>query len=364
MRLQFYLGHPAHFHLFHNVIRKLQKKNHEIAILIKKKDVLEDLVKETGIPYINILSEGRRDSKLGMFVGMIKRDLRSKKFTKSFKPDLLIGTSVENSHLTKILGIPSININEDDASVVPFYAKFSYPWASDILSPVVCNNGKWEYKSIKYKGYHELAYLHPNHFVPDERIVSKYISDKKPYFIIRFSKLSAHHDKGIHGINKEIALHLIHILKNHGDIYISSEKKIEPEFESYRIEINPSDMHHLLAYAQIYIGDSQTMAAEAGVLGTPFIRFNDFVGRIGYLNELENKYKLGFGIRSNQVEDLYRTVSELVNTKNLDEIFMTRRNEMLKERIDVAQFLTWFIDNYPESKNIMITNPDYQDKFK
>ena len=44
------------------------------------------------------------------------------------------------------------------------------------------------------------------------------------------------------------------------------------------ININPLDIHHVMSFASIYIGDSQTMAAEAGVLGTPFIRFNDFVG--------------------------------------------------------------------------------------
>ena len=48
--------------------------------------------------------------------------------------------------------------------------------------------------------------------------------------------------------------------------------------------IDPSDMHQVMAHASLYIGDSQTMAAEAGVLGVPFIRCNDFVGRIGYLD--------------------------------------------------------------------------------
>lgn len=38
------------------------------------------------------------------------------------------------------------------------------------------------------------------------------------------------------------------------------------QFEKYRIRINPLDMHHVMAFASLYIGDSQTMAAEAGVL--------------------------------------------------------------------------------------------------
>ena len=57
-------------------------------------------------------------------------------------------------------------------------------------------------------------------------------------------------------------------------------------------------MHHVMAFASLYIGDSQTMAAEAGVLGVPFVRFNDFVGRIGYLRELEDVYQLGFGVHA------------------------------------------------------------------
>ena len=35
------------------------------------------------------------------------------------------------------------------------------------------------------------------------------------------------------------------------------------------IKIDPNDMHHILSYAHIFIGDSQTMAAEAAILGTP-----------------------------------------------------------------------------------------------
>lgn len=53
-----------------------------------------------------------------------------------------------------------------------------------------------------------------------------------------------------------------------------------------------------VAFASLYIGDSQTMAAEAGVLGVPFVRFNDFVGRIGSLRELEDVYELGYGIHA------------------------------------------------------------------
>ena len=162
------------------------------------------------------------------------------------------------------------------------------------------------------------------------------------------------HDSGIKGINTEIAQRLVDILKPHGRIYITSERPLEPQFEQYRIKINPLDMHHVMAFASLYIGDSQTMAAEAGVLGVPFVRFNDFVGRIGYLRELEDVYELGYGIKASadgSVEVLCARVQELVAfpAAKRKAIFEARRQKMLSEKIDCAKFLTWFIEQYPES---------------
>ena len=176
----------------------------------------------------------------------------------------------------------------------------------------------------------------------------------EPYFLIRFSALNAHHDKGIKGISNEIAERLVKILEPFGTIYITSERPLEPQFEKYRIKINPLDMHHVMAFASLYIGDSQTMAAEAGVLGVPFVRFNDFVGRIGYLRELEDKYELGYGIKASaegSVDALCERVETLVSMPSAERkaTFAARRQQMLSDKIDCAKFLTWFIENYPES---------------
>lgn len=124
-----------------------------------------------------------------------------------------------------------------------------------------------------------------------------------------------------------------------------------------------------MVFASLYIGDSQTMAAEAGVLGVPFVRFNDFVGRIGYLRELEDIYELGYGIHATPlaadspirradglaqpsgVEALYERVEQLVATSAEERkaTFQSRREKMLAEKIDCAKFLTWFIEEYPHS---------------
>lgn len=363
MKILFHLGHPAHYHLFKNAIQHFKQSGSEVHVLIKKKDVLEDLLEQEHVPYKNIFPKTRGSSVLSMTRTILNRNYKLFKFCLKHKPDILAGTSVECSHIGGLLNIPFINLNEDDYNVVPYYSKLSYPLSSTILAPVSCKTGKWEKKTIHYKSFHELAYLHPNNFRPDVRVAKKYVNASDPYFVIRFAKLTAHHDQGITGLNKEIASKLIQQLFPYGNIYITSEKPLEREFETFRLNIKPADMHHVLAYANLYIGDSQTMAAEAGVLGTPFVRFNDFVGRIGYLNELERKYKLGFGIKTSQKEKLLRTVQELVKNENTLEMFASRRVKMLNEKIDLNQLLIWFIKNYPLSKDVLTIDPEYQSTF-
>lgn len=363
-RILFHLGHPAHFHLFRNVISNFKKKGFQIDILIKKKDTLEELLQKEAFEYKNLLPRGRKDTKFGIFLGMLKTDIRLLSYCLKRRPDIMIGTSYAISHVGKLLNIPSINVNEDDWDVVPFYSKLSYPWAKSILAPSVCRVGKWEKKTIKYEGYHELAYLHPNNFSPEKEVVKKYFNPDEPYFIIRFAKLKAHHDTGIKGITTDLAKTMINILEPHGKIYITSEREMEPFFEKFRMNINPIDIHHIMTFSSLYIGDSQTMAAEAGVLGTPFIRYNDFVGKIGYLKELEEKYELGFGFKTDQSEMMIEKLKELVKINEIKKTWIPKKEKMLSEKIDVASFMSWFIENYPSSVSVMKENPDYQYNFR
>jgi hypothetical protein len=125
-----------------------------------------------------------------------------------------------------------------------------------------------------------------------------------------------------------------------------------------------------MAFASLYIGDSQTMAAEAVVLGVPFVRFNDFVGRIGYLRELEDKYELGYGIKASapgSVDQLCSRVEQLVSmpSEERHKLFQGRREQMLNDKIDCAKFLTWFIEEYPSSATkTRAADKTFWDRFK
>jgi hypothetical protein len=61
-------------------------------------------------------------------------------------------------------------------------------------------------------------------------------------------------------------------------------------------------------------------------------------------------YDLGYGHKTADVEGFYQSIQKWLDTPNRKEICSTRRQKMLSEKIDYAKFLTWFIENYPASK--------------
>lgn len=365
MKVMFMISHPAHFHMFRYTIDNLKRDGHDVTVVIRPKDVLETLCKNAGMPFYKVKNRPKKWGLFGLGLFLVEKSFEVWKIARKEKPDLLIGSDGVMAIVGKLMGKSSFECFEDDAEAIALYAKMFFPLFTGLIGPTCCSAWKWEGKKISYQSYHELGYLHPNQFIPDAAKVTQYgIDVTKPYFLVRFAQLTAHHDIGIHGINTEIAERLVEMLRPHGKVYITSERPLEPQFEQYRIKIDPLDIHHVMSFASLYIGDSQTMAAEAGVLGTPFVRFNDFVGRLSYLNELENDYQLGYGLKTNDVEGFFASIQRWLDMPDRKELCAQRREKMLSEKIDYAQFLTWFIENYPDSRRIIQENPEYQWRFK
>lgn len=342
-RIAIFLGHPAHYHMFKHVTAALEQKGVEVDYLVKRKDMLEELVQRSGHRYFVVRKKERSSKgKLGLMWSLFCMELNVIGYIVRRRPRLLVGTYAPViSHLT---GVPVVVCCEDDTAVVPRFAKTSYPYADAILAPVYCDGGKWDAKMTKYRGFQKLAYLHPNQFTPSWEVVASNLRNpQRPYVLMRFSQLQAHHDEGVGGLSNQMALEMIDILSPKYDVYITSERPLTAELEFYRLNINPLEIHHWLAFASIYVGDSQSMAVEAAMLGTPSVRFSGFAHRIGVLNVLESQYHLTKGIPSDHPEELFQTLRALANRPDLHEEYQRRRRAMLDEQVDVTRFFTDFI---------------------
>lgn len=365
MKILIHLAHPAQYHMLKYVIRNLTQKGHTIKITINTKDILEHLLIADGLHYENILPVRRkRNTKLLTLLTLLKKDFQLFKTQLKGNYDLMLGTEAALSHVGWLFRKPVLILDEDDITVVPVGAKISLPFATHVISPVTCDLGKWSYKKIAYKGYQKTAYLHPSYFTPNEEILGEVINKNEKYFLLRVSDLSAYHDSGIKGFTVDILRRIVGILRPYGKILLSTERKLPEDLNQYLFKTEVSNIHHFLFYADLLIADSQSMCVEASILGTPSIRFSDFAGKIGVLEELEHKYGLTFGIAVTAQEKLYAKITELLKTPNLRIIWQDKRKQMLADKIDVTAFWTWFIDNYPESVTILKDFPDFQDNYK
>ena len=356
------IGHPGHVHLLKNVYRQLVEKGHRIIVTVKDIPVALNLLRHYGMEYINL---GKKDDSLVQKAwNQISYNYKLIRLINKYNIDLGVGSSISLAQVSSLSRMKSIILDDDDDEVQPYFVRFAHPFADTLLSPDCLLNHRKKKSTLYYSGYHELAYLHPNHFTPDPNVLSELgLTRESPFFVIRFNVFKAHHDAGIKGISHEQKMQLINLLKPQGKIFITTERDIDPELREYQFPISPEKMHSVLYYAKMFIGDSQTMTSEAAVLGTPSIRCNSFANRISYLREQEYRYGLTYAYTPENFGGMLEKVKTLLSYNHLDQQWQKRRKKMLQDKINVSDFFAWFIENYNHSIRVMRNNPDHQLNF-
>lgn len=331
----FHCAHPAHYQMFKHVMQKMSQ-DFEVVLSYNDKDILHDLISGDKLDYPTYRLKVEQG--LGPLRKFIDKQLFLFKLIRKLKPSLVIGTTVAIAHASWMTKCKSIIVNEDDYEAIKKTGRIGYPFVNKLLTPIRCSTGPFESKTIHYNGYHELAYLHSDIFSPQLESIKNEGLKLKGYAVLRFSALNAHHDDGVEGINDDFALRIVKKIESKYQVVITSERPLSHELEPYRMKFHPSKMHDVLAFAKVFIGDSQTMAAEAMVLGTPSIRCNGFVGRLAYLEELENTYQLGFGVLPSNREEIFEKLDLILSNENLEKGWNEKRKVMLSQKINVANY--------------------------
>jgi len=333
--LLFDIGHPAHFHLFKNFMKYLKGKNIKFIVTSREKEMTNILLEHEGFEFISLSKPGK--SLFLMGAELIKRDWHLIRLNRKHKFTHAFGTSVSIAHLTALSKVISYNFSEDDDGVIPLQSAITYPFTSKIINPECINFNKWKHKRVLVSSYHELAYLHPENFSPDKEILKKYGLKEKEYIILRLSALKAHHDAGMKGISFEMVQKIKNELVNFNVIESSELKK------TYQVE--PWDMHHLLAFSKMLISDSQTMTIEAAVLGIPSLRINTFIGKSTVIEELEKRYELTFGFFPSEEVKIISALNELLANPEIDSEWQKRRLKMLDQKVDFNQWMINFFES-------------------
>ena len=289
MKYIFELNHPKHYYQFKYVMQLLKNDGHDILVLARDKDVLLKVLQEEGVPYqIFGLHKKKMFAKI---LGALPLLSNYAKIVRQYKPDIIVSkASIFGVLMGKRFHAKTVIF--PDSEIVALTNKHVVPRCTKVITP---ENFALDFgtKHIRVKGVFEDCYLSPTIFTPDSHIISQY-GLKQPYVIFRFVGWFANHDVNNGGFSLDEKIKLVETVEPHMNVYISSEKELPQNLQKYRLSTPAAAIHSVLANADLYLGDSQTMATEAALLGTPAIRSNSFVGDNDMSNfkMLEHKYGL------------------------------------------------------------------------
>jgi uncharacterized protein len=347
---------------------------------------------------------------LGKIFGYFLYEFKLLQAALKFRPDVFIGhSSFYSAHIAFLLGRKHISL-EDTGNMeqVRLYLPFT-----DVVLTSTSFKKNLGRKQLFYDGYHELAYLHPNRFKPDKEILKCIgIKEDGKYAVLRFVSRKSSHDMGLRVISVDMKREIVKRFSEHIRVFISSEEALPEDLEGYRLKIDPWKMHDVMHYAELYIGDSATMASEAAIMGVPAV-FLDDRGRF-YTDEEEKKYGLVYHytlsddeirialekaieltgcsdlstsaeaepmhkIDKSSLVDLHlrSDLSTLAGQESEHKVdkpghqnsllkvdLADSRNRLLADHIDVTAFLVWFTLEFPKSRIIVKENPEYLLRFR
>jgi len=333
MNVHFEVGHPAHVHLFKHAIAELQDRGHETLVTAREKAVTTDLLDAYDIDYRVLSEQGETTPRL--LLEWTLRELKLVREIRRFDSDVVVShISPVAAQAARLTGTPSVVFTDDEVAT-GLTGKLTIPFTSRVCTPA-CFGMDFGAKHRRYDGYHELAYLHPDRYEPDPEPLDDHgVAVEEPYYVLRFVSWAAHHDVGEAGISAAGKRDLVEYLSERGQVYITSESPLPDEFEAYRLPVPPEHIHHLLSYADGYVGDSQTMATEAGLLGTPSIRVNSLVedSELSTFRELES-----YGVVYNMTDEraAIEKMQSFVEDPDIGAKWDRRRARLLAEREDVT----------------------------
>src|SRR4051794_17310098 len=343
MRILIDVLHPAHVHFFRNFHQEMVDRGHELKITARAKDRSLELLDGYGLPYEQLSSQ--KSGAAGMVSEMTQRTNRLSKVMSDFEPDVMTGIMGPSIAVAgKLRRVPSVVFYDTEFAKQTNW--FVYPLAHSVVTPD-CYQGKVRGNHVTYAGYHELAYLHPNRFRPDpERLAAFGVEPEEPYSIVRFVSWQAVHDRKETGMTAAQKRALVEQLEEKGRVLISSEAPLPADLAAKEVKGPVDDIHHLLAFAQLLVGESATMSSEAAVLGVPAV-FIATTGR-GYTDDEERRYGLVRHFTELELDRASAAIDELL-AGSPRELGAAARERLLAEKIDVTAWMVdYFESNFAE----------------
>ncbi|MFW5949054.1 MAG: DUF354 domain-containing protein [Halolamina sp.] len=342
MRLLVDVTHPAHVHLFRNAIDVLRGRSHDVRVVAREKDVTVDLLSAYGVDYTTL--SRARPGAAGTLREWVGRGVSLYRYARAFDPDVVLSRlNPAAAHVSAALGVPNVVFH--DTEVAGLLDRVTLPAAAVVATPVAFDRDL-PARHLRYRGFHELAYLHPARFDPDPDAIRDHgVDPESSYAVVRLVAMDAHHDRGRAGFPPDTVRRLVDDLGEAGAVYVSSESPLPDHLAAHAPPVPVDAMHDLLAFADCYVGDSSTMATEAAVLGTPSVRFNPLEREMGNFEQLGDARLISSHTDPDAAAD---TALELAADPAAGRRWRRRRRRLLAEVVDPTAFAVALVEEVAE----------------
>jgi uncharacterized protein len=329
--------HPAHVHFFRHFHQEMCRRGHQIHITARAKECSTDLLERFGLAHTVV---SQQQSGVRLAGEMVQRTYRLAQVARRFHPDVMTGIMGPSIAVAgALLRIPAVIFYDTEFAVQTNW--FTYPLAHSVCTPD-CYRGRVRGTHVTYPGYHELAYLHPNRFTADiERVRAFGLAPEERFSIVRFVSWGAVHDRRERGLTAGQKRRLVESLLRFGRVLISSEGSLPADLKPLGLVGPVESIHHLMARAELVVGESATMASEAAVLGVPAV-FIATTGR-GYIDDQEKRYGLVRHFHETEFEEALAAIEGLLGAGSPRLRGAQARDQLLAEKIDVTG---WMIDYF------------------
>ncbi len=342
MRILVDITHPMHVHFFHYAIDRWRAAGHEVWITSRNKDVTLALLDEFALTHTQIGTHARRGI-AGLGIELVERAWGLGSVVRHFRPHVAAaeaGTFIVYGCLP--YRVPVVVFSDTEHANVS--NTITYPLAKAVITPRAYQKSVGT-KHIRYNGYQQLAYTHPNVFTPNPDVLAaEGLAPDESFSIVRLVSWQASHDAGDYGVKN--LRDIIETLSVYGRVILSSENALPPDLQQHALRGPRKHMLHLQAFAKLFFGESATMASECAMLGTPAIFLS--TSRRGYIDELQDRYDMVYSFndpQSGQQEALAKA-RKLLDNPSTRTLWQTKRECMLAELIDVTEYITKIVVNY------------------
>ena len=311
MNILFDINHPVDINFFKKAIQETGKTGHGVILTYRERGALGPIIQHE-LGAFNPIRVGLHYTRFTTkVIGQLRRDLAFLSLQRKNRVGLSVCFGPTNVIASWLNRIPYLAFEDDSEYKIPFY--HANLFATRHIMPSYINVKR---KNIHfYKGFKELAYLHPSCFTPSRDALKPYGLDPGGYaFVRKVAGVSLNYKK-----DDDLDLRVVKKIRSLGlKVLLSLEdKRLRGEYENDCMILKEplEDVFSLIKFAALTVTSGDSVARESCLLGTPTV----YAGR-REMAVNKQLVELGCLFKEDTVEDILQRIDFLSSHAIREEI--------------------------------------------